>query len=191
MKVYFTASARGKSSYKANYKRIYEVIEELGHKNLDDLILKVDPGKLYLGDEQAQVDLYKNTLDFIKEADIVVLEVSLPSLSMGYVMDRALEQGKPVVILHLEGSNPYFAGGIQDEKLQVLSYTPENVKRTLKAALKDAKEQMDVRFNFFISPKIGAYLDWISKTRKTPRAVYLRRLIEDDMGKNKKYKERA
>jgi hypothetical protein len=48
-------------------------------------------------------------------------------------------------------------------------------------------ENIDTRFNFFISPKIGNFLDWIAKKKKLPRAVYLRKLIEDDMDKNKEY----
>jgi hypothetical protein len=48
-------------------------------------------------------------------------------------------------------------------------------------------DTQDVRFNFFISPQIGNYLDWVSKNKRIPRAVYLRRLIEEDMKNNKEY----
>lgn len=188
MKIYFTASARGKMLYDSNYKRIYEIIEELGNKNLDDLILKIDPQKFYSGNKDNRVDLYKRTVKLIKNADIVILEVSVSSLSMGYVMDRALEEGKPVILLYFKGVNPYFAGGIQDERLQVVSYSMETLKEVLNDAIEEAKERMDVRFNFFVPPKIVSYLDWVSKHRKIPRAVYLRRLIEVDMKRNKDYK---
>ena len=62
-----------------------------------------------------------------------------------------------------------------------------SVEEALKLALDYASDQMDTRFNFFISPKHGNYLDWISKNKKVPRAVYLRRLIEKDMDENKEY----
>jgi nucleoside 2-deoxyribosyltransferase len=119
MKIYFTASAIGKKLYENNYKKIYGTIEELGYKNLDDLILKINPKKFYLGDEKNRVQVYKNALNFIKQADLVILEVSVNSFSMGYVMDKTLEMGKPVILLYFEGAELFFAQGVQDEKLQV------------------------------------------------------------------------
>ena len=188
MKIYFTASARGKELYSDNYTKIYKLIEDLGHKNLDNLVLKINPQKFYSGDQEDQADLYKNTVKLIKKADVIILEVSTPSLSMGYVMDRALDEGKPVIILYQKGVNPFFASGIKEERLQVLSYSLKDIREVLKDAIEEAKEQMDVRFNFFISPKIGVYLDWIAKNKKRPRAVFLRRLIEEHMERNKEYK---
>jgi hypothetical protein len=103
-------------------------------------------------------------------------------------MDKALEEGKPVVLLHLESLQPYFAEGIQNERLQILSYTEETIKEVLEYALEIAKEKMDIRFNFFIPPKIGVYLDWVAKNRKLPRAVFIRKLIEEHMKRDKEYK---
>ena len=57
------------------------------------------------------------------------------------------------------------------------------------SALDYVSSAQDVRFNFFISPTIGLYLDWISKNKRIPRAVYLRKLIEEEMRENKEYKE--
>lgn len=185
MKIYFTASARGKKKYGENYRRIYEAIEELGYKNLDDLVLKIDPQKFYLGDQEDQVNLYRKAMDLVKSADIIVLEISIPSLSMGYVMDRALDEGKPVILLYIEGVNPYFAGGVQDEKLQVLPYTLETIKKTLEYAIKEAKNQMDSRFTLLLPPKIVNFLNKISKKRKIPKSVFIRNLIEEKMEKEK------
>jgi hypothetical protein len=188
MRIYFTTSPRGKKLYKKNCKKIHELIEELGHKNLDDLSFKSSPKKFISPNQADQINFYKRTMNSIKKAEIVVLEVSKPNLDLGYIINRALAEGKPVVALHLEGAFPYFLGGIEDEKLQVLSYTPEKIRQLLKNTFEYAKEQMDVRFNFFISPRIGHYLDWIARHKKLPRAVFLRKLIEEHMKKNKEYR---
>lgn len=187
MKIYFTASARGKREYGGTYKKIYDVVKNLEHTHIDNFIFKVDEDTLYEGSHADQVKLYEQTIKNIKASDIVVLEVSVHSLSMGYVLQRALDLGKPVIALYAKDNEPYFALGIENEKLQVLEYADDNLIDTLETAIDYARGQLDTRFNFFISPKIGAYLDQVFKTRHTPRAVYLRRLIEEDMAKNKKY----
>jgi hypothetical protein len=96
----------------------------------------------------------------------------------------ALNMGKGVIALYMKNKYPFLLGGIQSDRLVIEEYAPKNVKEVLKMAFDQLTEQMDVRFNFFISPSIGAYLDWVAKTKKEPRAVYLRKLIEEDMKKS-------
>ena len=73
--------------------------------------------------------------------------------------------------------------------LLLAPYNDGNLETVLADALDYASSHQDVRFNFFISPAIGNYLDWISKEKKIPRSVYLRNLIEKDMEENEEYHE--
>jgi len=181
MKVYFTSSIRGNTHKELNFKLIHGTLAKLGYEHLDDLVLNFDIQKFYQGNELTQSDLFRRTLENINKADVVVLEVSMPSLSMGYILQKSLDASKPVILLYKDGFDPFFAMGINHEKLQVIKYDDENLLHELKDALRIAQENSDVRFNFFISPAIGKYLDWISKAKKIPRSVYLRSLIEKDM----------
>lgn len=187
MKVYFTASARGASEFGEKYQLIYDKIHALGHQNLDDLVCKVDEDSFYEGSHEKRVELYKSAMNYIKAADVLVLELSIHSLSMGYLLHKAIDIGKPVIALYHGKNVPYFASGIDDDKFQLVSYSQENLEEVLNSALEYAQENMDVRFNFFISPSIGRYLDWISKEKKIPRSVYLRALIEQEMRENTEY----
>ncbi|MCX6817161.1 MAG: hypothetical protein NTZ93_04825 [Candidatus Beckwithbacteria bacterium] len=188
MKVFFTASPRGKKKdLNQNYQRIYELLEKLGCVHLSDFIKKVEPKEFSLSTEEERIENYKKTVKIIKEADLIVLETSLHSLATGYIANLALDLGKPVIALHAEKRKPYFLLGIQNEKLQVVEYSLSSLKDVLKNAVEYAGEKIDTRFNFFISPTIGNYLNWIAKHRKLPRAVYLRKLIEQDMEENKDY----
>ena len=188
MKVYYISSPRGIVEHGKIYKKTYKILKDLGCELLSDLVLNTDVEEFYAASYKKRVTHYKRTMQAIRNCDVAVIEVSIHSMSMGYIVDKALELGKPVIVLHLKGYEPYFFSGIQNEKLQIYEYHIDDVKEILKQALKVAKENIDVRFNFFISPKIGNYLNWIAKKKKTPRAVYLRRLIEEEMKKNKEYK---
>ena len=189
MKIYFTASARGKKEFGSKYQLIFDTVKKLGHVNLDDLVCKVDEDNFYTGTHDDRVQLFKNSIQHIKTADVLILDLSIHSLSMGYLLNKAMDMGKPVIALYYLNNVPYFASGIDDDKFQLISYNEENLEDLLKTALTYAQEAIDVRFNFFISPAIGRYLDWISKEKKIPRSVYLRALIEQEIRENTEYKD--
>lgn len=194
MKVFFSCSVRGAEKLKDSYLKIYNQISKLGYTNVlhsseSDFLLTLDEKRIYHSVQKENSDLYKNSVRGINAADVVVLEITTHSLAMGFVMQQALNNGKPVIGLYLEGSKPAFAMSIVNEKLFLIEYSEANLEQELANALKMAEDQIDVRFNFFISPAIGSYLDWISKEKKIPRSVYLRALIERDMRENPEYNQ--
>ena len=189
MKVYFTASPRAFKDFGDNIKKIYQLIQKLGYEQVSDFIIKVDPIQHYKCTHEEMVKHYQETIESIKKADIVVVDASVASMAMGYIINKAKDYSKSVVIMHIKNREPLFFSAIVDEKIQIIEYTAETIERVLKDALEYAAEKIDTRFNFFISPGIGNYLDWISKKKKLPRAVYLRKMIEQDMDKNKEYSQ--
>lgn len=187
MKVFFTGSPRALKDYKAEHVSIYKAIENLGHRNLSDYVITADPEEFYNMDRDKLTEHYDKMIDALKSADIMVVESTLHSMSMGFLVEKALNMSKPVIILYLDKQPTMFISGLDDEKLQILQYTKENILEVMEKAFEYAAEQQEVRFNFFISPSIGSYLDWISKVKKIPRSVYLRALIEREMRENKEY----
>jgi hypothetical protein len=67
-------------------------------------------------------------------------------------------------------------------------YRSDNMEKIIWDSLKEAKGLIDMRFNFFVSPKILNYLDWIGRKRMIPKSVFLRNLIEREMKKEKEFK---
>src|SRR3989338_2120112 len=187
MKVYFTAPPRTLRDFGPQIKKIYKLIGGFGYELVSDFIVEVNPDKYYRNSQTEMVKYYQETIAAIKKTDIVVVEETVPSMAMGYVIDKAKDLSKAVVILHLKARQPLFFSAIADDRIQMVEYTLPTLEKVLKPALEYAADKIDTRFNFFISPKIGNYLSWIAKKRKLPRAVYLRRLIEADMEKNSEY----
>ncbi|OGJ37654.1 MAG: hypothetical protein A3A82_01950 [Candidatus Pacebacteria bacterium RIFCSPLOWO2_01_FULL_47_12] len=184
MKVFYTTSLRGVTDNRNLLEKIYALIEKLGHTNLDDVLFNIpDKEGFYSGSHKEKVGHFKRMISCIKKADVVLLEVSTHSLSMGFILHKALELGKPVIALHLPGNSPFFAQGIEDEKLQVLEYRKDTMENIIRLGLDYAAKVSDIRFNFFIPPSIAQFLDIISKVKKIPRSVYIRALIEEDMKK--------
>lgn len=187
MKVVFIASHSQKKELESYYKRVLKLLEYKGYE--------VASGSLFDEKrENAEIDnrekWYKKSIKEIHNADLVVVEISYPSTAnVGHELTYALEIGKPVIALYHKDRDPVFLRGREDEKLLLFAYNDRDLEDVLDAGLDIATSVQDVRFNFFISPQIGRYLDWVSKNKRIPRAVYLRRLIEEDMRNNKEYNE--
>jgi 2'-deoxynucleoside 5'-phosphate N-hydrolase len=187
MKIFFNASLSGRKEFNENYEVVIAELNRLGYK----LESPIQSGRT-IADRQHEsaVDAakyYRKLIQSIAGADICVFEVSFPSTGIGHEISVAMDMNKPVIALHTIGKQPYVLEAMQSDKLQVIGYDLEELPKVLRYALDFATEQQDTRFNFFISPNIGHYLDWVSKRKRLPRAVYLRRLIEEDMKNNKEY----
>lgn len=191
MKAFFVASPRSVNIEPELYKKMYKMVQNNCTKMIGDLVLEFANENLdsfYNRSHKDRVDHYKRTMDFLKKSDVVVVEVSEHSMSMGYIVNKALENSKPVIALYKKGHDPYFFSGIEDNKLVISSYTEETLEKVVSEAFEKIKSLSDVRFNFFVSPKILAYLDWVAQKRMVPRSVFLRDLIEREMKKDKDFK---
>lgn len=190
MKIYFTgAITRITPEINELYSKIIAILERSGHtvmarhmQNKDGLAIKNQTDK-----EAALVQ--SKMSKWRKQASLVVAEVSTPSFGVGQEIAETLADNRQVLALYLKGKKPNILMHQGRDLLYMVEYSAENLKAQLNEYIEFAKINSDTRFNFFISPQIGSYLDWISHKKKLPRAVYLRRLIEDDMKTNKEYEE--
>lgn len=184
MKVYLIASPRGVEKFGDLYKEAYQIIKDLGNTNVDNFIVNIDPEKFFEESYDYRVRHFKRVMKSIKDCDVAVVEVSVHSMTVGYIVDKAVGQGKQVIVLHGTNFEPYFFSGIQNDKLQICEYDEKNLKKVLTDALVIAKNQLDCRFTMLLSPKIMTYLDDIVKKQNIPRSVFIRGLIEKEMKKN-------
>lgn len=190
MKIYFIASSRLVDTDPKLYEKIYNFISKDNRMVSDKVMQWIKMGVINIQEasKKQKVDNYKTSVDCVKKSDLVIMEVSGHSMSMGYLVSKALEISKPVIALYKKGHMPVFLSGIQDPKLRIVEYENGDVLSVLENAIIKAKSLVDVRFNFFVSPSILTYLDWVSKRRMIPRSVFLRDLIEKELKKDKEYR---
>ncbi|HPT66203.1 MAG TPA: hypothetical protein PK257_02745 [Candidatus Woesebacteria bacterium] len=190
MKIYFIASSRLVGANPKLYTKIYNYLSK-GYKMVSDKVIKwVKMGIKDVSNSPIKFtkENYIQSLEAVKKADVVVMEVTGHSMSMGYLISKALEMNKPVVALHKKEYIPVFIKGIGDQKLIISEYGENDVEEVIEKALKKANSLIDVRFNFFVSPKILNYLDWVASKKMLPRSVFLRNLIDREMKKDKEFK---
>ena len=188
MKIYFSYSlSHSSNNTRDAVKQIINIIENLGHKIFPENIKEKSNAFYIHQNEDEALIAQREIAQLKKNSDIVILEVSGQSIGIGQELAFALSINKPVIALYRADSKPHILRDEGGDSLILVPYKNDDLQLVLEDAIDYASSQQDVRFNFFISPAIGNYLDWISKEKKVPRSVYLRNLIEKNMEENEEY----
>lgn len=100
MKIYFAGSIRGGRDDKDIYRQMIEVLSKYGTV----LTEHIGNSDLDLSGEKNKTDefIYNRDMDWVKESDVIIAEVSTPSLGVGYELGSAEAMGKNIVCLYRE-----------------------------------------------------------------------------------------
>lgn len=136
MKIYFCGSIRGGRDLAHTYEQIIGMLQAKGtvlteHVGSDEVIQKKDR---VLCDKE----IHDRDLSWIVESDLLVAEVTVPSLGVGYEIGRAIEMGKPVLCLYDAGSGKALSAMIAgSDKVEMKLYrNVEEIKGILEEYFK-------------------------------------------------------
>lgn len=121
MNIYFAASIRGGRDDEEIYKQIIETLRFFGtvlteHFGNKEIQASAGTGK----DVHA---IYKQDMDWVTAADVIVAEVTQPSLGVGYEIGRAEAMGKRILCLYRETPDRSLSAMISgNPKLHVKTY---------------------------------------------------------------------
>lgn len=136
MKIYFTASFSAGRVYLKEYSKIYRLLKN--HKNQ---VLGEPPAQKTMGGKAEEI--FSREKQRIDAADVVVAEVSQPSLGVGSEIAYALTIDKPVLALFYKESqnklSPMILGNPSDS-LYVEHYDDDNLNLIVKNFLKHIEE---------------------------------------------------
>ncbi len=187
MNIFFSASIHGKPKFEPQYKAIYDRVKDLGHNLVAKHIFENDTAALEVWTAEQHKAFYKELVEGIKKADAVIAEVSYSSTSVGHLIALGLNLGKPTVVFYSGKEEPNIFRSLEEinEKFQVIRYHDlQELEKEVPFGVEFILSAQDTRFNFFLTPDLSNYLNWVARSRKTPRSVYLRNLIEADMQAN-------
>lgn len=132
MKIYFCGSIRGGRALAYIYERMIDMLGSHGmvlteHLGSDEEIEQKDR---ILTDKE----IHDRDMRWIRESDVLVAEVTVPSLGVGYEIGRAIEIGKPVLCLFQSNSTNSLSAMIAGSNQVVTKYYSK---------LEDVKELLD------------------------------------------------
>ncbi len=104
MKIYFCGSVRGGRQLAGVYAEMIGVLQNFGNVLSEHL---GDDRAIESGDRKlTDREIHDRDMGWISESDVLVAEVTVPSLGVGYEVGRAVEMKKPVLCLF----NPALGG---------------------------------------------------------------------------------
>jgi 2'-deoxynucleoside 5'-phosphate N-hydrolase len=109
MTIYFAGSIRGGRDDAKIYADIIAVLRDYGTVVTEH----VGDADLNLGGENASArDIHDRDLAWLRAADVLVAEVTAPSLGVGYEIGRSVEWGKRIICLFRPGNGYKLSGMI-------------------------------------------------------------------------------
>jgi nucleoside 2-deoxyribosyltransferase len=113
MKIYFAGAIRGGRDDAKLYLDIIKHLQQFGEvltEHVADKDLTAD------GEKKDESYIHDRDMAWLCEADVVVAEVTVPSLGVGYEIRAALEMGKPVLCLFRPGERRSLSAMVRGSK---------------------------------------------------------------------------
>ncbi len=121
MKIYFAGSIRGGREKVEEYKKIIALLSAYGTvltEHIGDSSVGAD-GQIELTDQQ----IYTKDIHWINEADVVVAEVTVTSLGVGYEIGYAEGLGKRIICLYQPSEGKRLSAMLSgNQKIEVIEY---------------------------------------------------------------------
>lgn len=136
---------------------------------------------LHLETRTERIAFHRKLKQQINSYTFMVAETSFPSISVGYEISIALNQQKPILILHSEGDPPSLLAFHESNAIVCEKYSSTRLDGIISDFLDFVRGYTDSRFTFFISSKQAAHLNKVSREKRIPKSAYLRDLIDCDI----------
>lgn len=134
MRIYFAGSIRGGRDDAPLYGEIIKLLQQYGEVLTEHV---GNPELSVHGEGKAAEDIFQRDVDWIRESDVVVAEVTTASLGVGYEIGFAEQIGKNIICLYRpQAERRLSAMLLGNTKLTVVEYEGiEDVERILKTLL--------------------------------------------------------
>ncbi|WP_044210773.1 nucleoside 2-deoxyribosyltransferase [Flammeovirga sp. OC4] len=131
MKIYFSGSIRGGREDANLYSQIIDELKQYGE------VLTEHIGQMDLQEEEiTDIQIHNQDMAWLTASDIIIAEVTVPSLGVGYEIGRGLEMKKPIYCFHRTEKTSAMISGC--ETINTYKYTElEEVKGLFEKIFKE------------------------------------------------------
>jgi len=110
LKIYFAGSIRGGREFSDVYSQIIQLLGDFGRVFTEHIgnpdNIKQDEVSL------SDTEIHDRDMDWLRKSDLLIAEVSVPSLGVGYEIGRAIHLEKPVLCLYRKDTTGHLSAMI-------------------------------------------------------------------------------
>lgn len=130
MKVFFSGSIRGGRDMLPAYNHICNFLHKQGFEVMSWHV--VDTSLENTESVMSEKEIFERDMGLIEESDILLAEVTVPSIGVGYEVCHAIHKGIPVICMHKKGANvsSMVLGNIYD-KIMTIEYSDIDELKTI------------------------------------------------------------
>ena len=135
LRIYFSGSIRGGRNDAQLYHDLIEYLKKFGR------VLTEHIGRLDLVDEREipPCQIHDRDMTWLKSSDVIIAEVTTPSLGVGYELGRAVEMGKPILCLFRKSEEKRLSGMISGSPgiISIVYETPDDAKQWIEGFIRN------------------------------------------------------
>ena len=194
MKIFFSATTYKFNELGDHYFMIRDHLIKSGNVIVHDWLSKIKKkGETYDIPQAIASSEYRNAIEAVENADLVIFETTQPSFSSGHLMTLALQKKTPTLMMWLDDSPWSIRRGmienIDSNYLELAEYNSENYAQILDSFInKYGNAELKHRFNLVIDDVERQYLDWLSYNTLKSRTALIRKMIRESVERDEEYK---
>lgn len=102
MKLFFSGSIRGGRQLISTYEHIISFLRSNGHIVLSEHVASETLEKAEA--RMSEQEIFEKDIRWIEESDILIADITVPSIGVGYEICHAVSTGRPVLCVYKEGT---------------------------------------------------------------------------------------
>lgn len=188
MRIYLTASTENYTKNITPMRDIFDLIISLGHTHTNYYVKNIYGQD---GSFDKKTSVGRGMQQSIRKSDLVIAEISVPSLGAGYNICLGVHYQIPVLCLCHEKfvqNIPSFIRDYDKHAIKLVIYNDKNLKVAVSKAITSIVPSK-VRFNLNLDSDVNNFLGQLSRQSKMTKTEVVHELLREKLRKNENFKE--
>ncbi len=182
MKAYISASTENTEANHGLFKKVLDILDQYDIENSNPYFTGIIENRAKI---PLPKDLYDVAIKSVSNSDLLIVDISDQSISLGILIEYARNNNIPVLCLcdknSIEKIPRILIYKRNTHLFSIIKYKKNTIEQDLRHYLDNFKKNK-IKFNVFITPEIDSYMKWGAKKKKLPsKSDYFRHLIEEQM----------
>ena len=182
--VFFTASTSEFEEHKTEYRKIMKTIEDLGFSVSSNISFSEFESDVPTEDMDvfSNASTYFPTMKKMASSEYVIADCTVPSMTTGHIVTKALVNKKPVLVLTKYKKNDeqnLFIFGNESPLLSYKIYKDADLIPSIKRFFRANSHNERVRMNFVVDKDISDKLEWLSFRTKSSKTDIIKQAINN------------